>query len=154
MKVVLMFLALSVCLITNAKSTNNDLIQEEMAAVQNYKQVIEKVKDHSELSQLRLIQQNHSMAVEILRKYVTFETNLKTKTAGVWGAFTKAYTGSAKLFGNSSAMRALRQVEIHGLEEYREYLKNEKVDPKLKADIRNKLIPMQELHIKTISRFI
>lgn len=129
----------------------DDLIRGEMSAVRAYRQVLEKVKDKNEAGKLTSILRNHEKAVAVLKKYSSSDVLEDTKTAGAWGTFVEGYTGSAKIFGDKTAMRALRQGEEHGLDEYQEALNDKNISAELKQVIRSDLLPKQEKHISIIS---
>ena len=132
----------------------DDLIRGEMAAVKAYDSVVTKVKDEKELTKLKTIRQNHVDAVAKLKTFANKDVKEDTKSAGVWGAFASAYTGGAKLMGDKTALKALRQGEEHGISEYKEALKDETIKPELKQMIRTQFLPKQEEHIETINKFM
>jgi len=132
----------------------DDLIRGEMSAVKAYNTALEKVKDKSEMKQLTTIRKDHMDAVAKLKSYASKDVREDTDTAGVWGVFATAYTGGAKLFGNNAAVKALKQGEEHGVNEYEEALKDDNINSELKNTIRTQLLPKQQGHIKTISTFM
>ena len=101
-----------------------------------------------------MIRRDHENAVSKLKQYATDEVKEDTEGTGGWGAFTKAWTGGAKLFGNKTALRALSQGEEHGLKEYREALEDKNINTDLKTTIKTELLPKQEQHLKTIKTFM
>lgn len=137
-----------------ASSQLDDLIRGEMAAVKAYDSVLEKVKDEKEVTKLKQIRANHVSAVQKLKSYATTDVKEDTKSAGVWGTFAKTYTGSAKLFGDEAAVKALNQGEEHGLKEYKEALEDDNIKVELKQTIRTQFVPKQEEHIKTLKTFM
>lgn len=130
----------------------DDLIRGEMAAVKTYDSALEKVKDTKERKELQKIREDHVTAVEKLKTFATKDINEDTKSAGAWGAFSTAYTGTAKLFGNDAAMKALKQGEEHGVNEYKEALEDDNIKPELKQMIRTQFLPKQQEHIKTLQQ--
>ena len=135
-------------------TSHDDLIRGEMAAVETYTQVLEKVKDKTTANKLIAIRKNHMDAVAVLKKYANSEIKSDAKDSGAWGEFAQAFTGSAKLVGNETAVKALRRGEEHGISEYKEALEDKKVNLELKEVIRTKLLPATEGHIKTINTLI
>lgn len=138
----------------NSSSQLDDLIRGEMAAVKTYDTALEKVKDEKELSKLKMIREDHVNAVAKLKTFATGDIKEDTKTSGVWGAFTTAYTGGAKLFGNEAALKVLNQGEEHGVNEYKEALEDDNIKPELKQMIRTQFLPKQQEHIKTLKSFM
>lgn len=132
----------------------DDLIRGEMAAVKTYDQVLEKTTNSSEKKKLTSIRQDHAMAVTKLKSFADKEVREDTTTSGAWGTFTKAWVGSAKLFGNETALKALSQGEEHGVSEYKEALEDDNLKAELKRVIRTELLPKQEKHISTIKTFM
>lgn len=140
---------------SNYKPTQlEDLIRGEMSAVKAYHQVLEKVKDKDEVEKLTDILKNHQDAVAALKKHATADVLEDTKTTGVWGTFVKGYTGGAKIFGNKTALKALRQGEEHGLKEYKEALNDKNISADIKQLIREDLMPKLEKDISAISEHL
>ena len=163
--IVSLFLVMLTCQVFAASTMKNkmnsmspsqmdDLIRGEMSAVKTYSQVLEKVTDKNEKAKLEMIRRNHENAVSKLKQYATEEVKEDTEGTGAWGAFTKAWTGGAKLFGNKTALKALSQGEEHGLKEYREALEDKNINTDLKTTIKTELLPKQEQHLKTIKTFM
>lgn len=155
MKTILMTLALMMSANSfgaeeNRPSQLDDLIRGEMAAVRTYDTALKKVKDKEDMKKLQAIRQDHVTAVEKLKTFANKEVKEDTKSSGPWGAFASAYTGGARLFGDETAMKALRQGEEHGINEYKEALEDETIKPELKQMIRTQFLPKQEEHIKTL----
>lgn len=132
----------------------DDLIRGEMAAVRSYNTVLEKVKDPQEKERLTSMKKDHEKAVAELKKHANKDVKEDTTEAGVWGSFASAYAGGAKLFGNKTAMRALKQGEEHGVREYEEALEDGSINADLKNKIRAEFLPKQKEHIKTIERYV
>jgi hypothetical protein len=107
-----------------------------MAAVKTCDTALEKVKDQKELAKLKVIREDHIIAVGKLKTFANRDVKrVDTKTAGAWGAFATAYTGGAKLLGDKTALKALTLGEEHGMKEYREALEDKNIRPELKQMI-------------------
>lgn len=132
----------------------DDLIRGEMSAVKSYNQILKDLTDQQEKTKLEKIKADHEMAVTKLKSFATKEVKEDTKTTGAWGTFAQAWTGGAKLMGNKTALKALTQGEKHGINEYKEALKDKNVSPELKDLIRTQFIPKQEEHLKTINSLL
>ena len=130
----------------------DDLIRGEIAAVKSYDTALEKVSDVQGKSELLSIRQDHVKAVETLKKYADFEVKAEAKDGGIWAEFTKAFTGGASIFGNTAALKALKIGEEHGIQEYKEALKDDTIQAELKQIIQTELLPNQQKHIATIDQ--
>ena len=136
---------------SNAGPTQlDDLIRGEMSAVKSYDTLLKDIKDPAEKKKLQAIKKNHENAVSKLKGFATTDVLEDTETAGAWGTFAEAWTGGAKLMGNDTALKALRQGEEHGINEYEEALDDDNIRPELKQTIRTQFIPAQKEHIKSI----
>lgn len=131
-----------------------DLIRGEMSAVKSYNQILVDLRDQQEKVKLEKIKADHEMAVVKLKSYATKEVKEDTMSVGAWGTFAQAWTGGAKLMGNKVALKALTQGEKHGINEYKEALKDKNLKPELKELIRTQFIPKQEEHLKTINSLL
>jgi rubrerythrin len=132
----------------------DDLIRGEMSAVKVYDQVLEKVKDPKEASRLNAIRKDHVNAVATLKRFASADVKEDTQTVGPWGTFTEAWTGAAKLMGNTAALKALTQGEEHGISEYKEALEDKNVSADVKKMIKSSLLPKTEEHIKSLKTFM
>ncbi len=139
----------------NEATQMDDLLRGEMAAVKAYDTALPDLKG-SEKERLQAIRADHQVNVDRLTKYVAGKPDLleDTESAGAWGTFASAWTKGAKLMGNKTALKALQTGEEHGITEYNEALKDDSIDKNLKAQIKNELLPKQEMHIKTLKSFM
>ena len=126
------------------------LLRGEISAVETYDQALTKVEDEPGAQELRRIQADHQEAVTVLRQRIALEGDTPDDDSGAWGAFAKTVQGTANVFGNHAALKALKEGEEHGLKEYREALKRDDTPPDLTRAIESELLPRQERHIRTL----
>jgi uncharacterized protein (TIGR02284 family) len=132
----------------------NSLLRGEISAVETYQQAIEKVDDEhaSDAKALRAIAQEHGEDAQALREAVERLGGEADDSSGPWGTWAKTVQGVAKLFGDASALKALKEGEEHGLKDYREALDD--VDEASRTLITSRLIPNQQRHIATLDGMI
>ena len=130
----------------------NRLLRGELSAVETYGQTIRKFEGDPAIESLRQIQSEHQYAAELLRANVVTMDGEPSTDSGAWGAFAKSVQGVAKLFGESSALRGLKQGEEHGLEDYEDALEDDDVMQSCKELIRSELMPRTRRHIETLQR--
>ena len=130
----------------------NSLRRGELSAVETYRQAI--AKEGSAAADLATIRSDHEDAAERLRQRIVALGGEADSTSGAWGDFAKAIEGTAKIFGNSAAMSALKTGEKHGIDSYESALTNSKVDSDSKDLIRASLLPRQRSHVDTLERLI
>jgi uncharacterized protein (TIGR02284 family) len=134
--------------------TLNSLLRGELSATETYQQALAKVGNEPMASELKRIHEEHRDAANTLRQHVRQHGGKPDQDSGAWGTFAKTVEGTAKVFGNTAAVKALKEGEEHGVKEYEDALRN----PNLPADcqdlIRNRLLPQTRSHIPVLDRFM
>lgn len=134
----------------------DDLIRGELAALKAYDQALKDVKAPKERERLQAIRNNHEKAVSKLSKYAAGKPELleDTEDAGPWGTFAKAWTKTRSFTGNEGALKALKDGEEHGIEEYQEALDDDSIPKELKQAIKSDLLPQQKEHMESLNKMI
>src|SRR5690606_36892790 len=127
----------------------NRLLRGEISAVETYGQAIEKFAGEPEVATLRRIQDEHRESVAKLKANVLTMGGTPDTDSGAWGTFAKGVEATAKLFGESSAVAALRQGEEFGIGLYEAALEDEDVLPECKTLITQQLLPKLRTHLST-----
>src|SRR5438552_1713506 len=90
--------------------TMNRLLRGELSATETYQQALAALGDEQNgASDLRQLHADHRAAANDLRQHVHQLGGKPDQGSGAWGAFAKAVEGTAKLFGNKSALKALKE---------------------------------------------
>lgn len=106
----------------------------------------------SDVEVLRTIAQDHGRAVKTIRSEIERHGGKPEETSGVWPALTKTVDGPASVFGDAVALKALKDGEERGLEDYRAALT--RVNNDTGEFIAQALIPAQEKHIRKLDEII
>ena len=132
----------------------NSLLRGEISAVETYQLAIEKVNDEhaSDATALRGIAQEHGEDAQALRDSIEKIGGEADDSSGPWGAWAKTVEGVAKLFGDASALKALKEGEEHGLKDYEEAVDD--VDEASRTLIVSRFIPNQKRHIAALDGMI
>lgn len=132
----------------------NSLLRGEISAVETYKQAIKKVDDEhtSDSLALRAIAQEHGEHAQALHEEIRRLGGEPDDSSGAWGAWAKTVEATAKLFGDASALKALKEGEEHGLKDYEEALND--LDGPARELIATRLIPAQQQHIQILDGMI
>jgi uncharacterized protein (TIGR02284 family) len=135
----------------------NSLLRGEISAVETYRQAIEKVADSDRtaagsVSLLRQIESEHTQAVTVLRDRIVALGGEPSESSGAWGAWAQVVQGTANLFGDSSALKTLKEGEEHGLKDYEEAVDD--VDAQSRSLITGELMPRQQRHIGLIDQLM
>lgn len=132
----------------------NSLLRGEISAAETYNMAIEMMGRESaeEAAQLRAIAQEHGENAQRLREEIRNRGGEADNASGAWGAYAKTIEGAASLFGDASALKALKEGEEHGLKDYRDAL--DSVDRAARRLISESLIPAQERHMTSLDGMI
>lgn len=128
----------------------NSLLRGEISAIETYTQAIDKFRGESEVATLAEIRREHIDSANRLRHNVREMGGEPTTDSGAWGTWAKAVEGTAKLMGETAAIKALLEGEEHGQKDYESALKSDEVLPGCKDMIRSELLPRQVSHIATL----
>jgi len=132
----------------------NRLIRGELSAVETYRQALDKMKDAPEATELHALMVEHRAAVQALREQVIHHGGTPSTNSGTWGTWAKFVEGAAQLFGSAAALKALKEGEEHGIQEYERFLEDESADHDCKELVRTQLLPQAHSHIPILDRLI
>jgi rubrerythrin len=140
---------------TTDVSQLNSLLRGEMSAIETYRQALEKVGEEGAfgVEELRALQRDHRDAADALWHHIEQHGAEPSHGSGPWGAFAKAVEGTARLFGDTAALKALKEGEEHGLKDYEEALKDSSLPADCIALLRS-LAARQREHILTLDRLM
>jgi uncharacterized protein (TIGR02284 family) len=140
---------------TNATiDTLNSLLRGELAATETYQQALAKIGNDARADQLHQIHRDHRESANTLRKHVHEHGGQPDQDSGAWGAFAKSVEGTAKVFGNTAALKALKEGEEHGVHSYEDALKDDHLPADCKDLIRTSLLPQTRAHIAVLDRLM
>ncbi len=129
----------------------NRLVRGEISAVEAYESIIDKIDSKPELERLNEMLKNHRSNVTYFKKMALKQNELPEYDSGIWGTVVSLFVGSAKLFGNTAALKSLKEGEEHGLKEYQKLLENDEVPMHVKSYVRDKIMPTLHMNINSIS---
>ena len=134
-------------------SNLNSLLRGEMSAIETYQQAMDKFDGEPEVEPLRALLREHRDAAAALWKHIESHGGKPSEGSGPWGAFAQAIEGSAKLFGNTAALKAMKEGEEHGLKDYQDALESGDLAPDC-VDLVRGLVTKQRQHIGVIDRWM
>ncbi len=127
----------------NSVKALNSILQSEASAVETYRPALQKIEDPSNRRALEECQRLHIRHVATLRSRIEHLGGVPASGTGAWGTYAKLAQGTAKWFGDRSAVAALEEGEDHGLKSYRAHLGE--LDPASRKIVEVELLPEQEL---------
>ncbi len=128
----------------------NRLVRGEISAVEAYESIIEKIDSKPELERLNEMLKNHRSNVNYFKKMALKHNELPDYDSGVWGTVVSLFVGSAKLFGNTAALKSLKEGEEHGVKEYQKLIENDDVPRHVKSHVRDEIMPTLRMNINSI----
>jgi uncharacterized protein (TIGR02284 family) len=131
----------------------NSLLRGEISATETYNQALEKFQGQPGEAQVRQLRDEHREAANALRQHVHHHGGDPSTDSGWWGAWAKFVEGTAKVFGNTAALKALKEGEEHGVKEYEEALEAD-LPADCRALIRDYLLPRCQAHIPVLDRLM
>lgn len=138
-----------------ATDTLNSLLRGELAAAETYEQALENFDGEVGASELRRIHSEHLDAAKLLRGHILEHGGVPEESSGAWGAFASAVEGTAKLFGNTAALKALKEGEQSGISSYEDVLQHDESLPlDCKSLVSGKLLPKCRAHVPVLDRLM
>src|SRR5260370_14532381 len=125
----------------------NSFLRGEISAEERYRMAIDKVNEADQaagaanVGLLREIQEEHHRAVQTLRDRIQELGGEASDSSGAWGAWASTVQGTMNLFGDSSALKSLKEGEEHGLKDYQAGVDD--IDPTSAQPAHNQLLPAQ-----------
>ena len=134
--------------------TLNWLLRGEISAAQTYGLAIPIVADNtpSDTTTLRAIAKQHDTAVETIRAAIEKAGGKPETASSAWPSVVKTVSGAGKVFVAAAALKALKEGEEGGLNDYRNALAQ--LSPETSKLIRESIIPARIKHIDELEQII
>jgi hypothetical protein len=139
---------------TNDTGRLHKLLRGEIAAVQSYKQALADMRAGYDNGMLADFLDDHRHAVEVLSRHIERLGEEPDRSAGPWGAFAHAIETAASWLDDVHVLKAIKEGEVHGRDEYRTALGLDSVPPALRQVVEGELLPRQEEHIRELDVLI
>jgi uncharacterized protein (TIGR02271 family) len=134
----------------------NRLLRDELSAIETYRQALDKNRDEfgndARFQQLVQMLNDHQHAATFLRQLIPVGGKESTDS-GAWGTWANTVMGTAKLFGDTAALKALKDGEESGIKDYRELLEDQRVPSNVKNDLTS-IVTQQQEHVRVLDRLI
>ena len=138
----------------DATGTLNSLLRGEIAAIETYERALAKFGENGGMEEIRQLHDDHVEAANALRQHIHVRGGEPAKGSGMWGAFAKVVASTAKLFGTTAALKALKEGEEQGIFEYENALKDFELSAACKNLIETKLLPKTKAHIPVLDQLL
>jgi len=130
------------------------LLRGELAAVESYEHALRDVQEDPARDLLVSFLEDHRRAVSALSRHSAEAGDDPATTAGVWGAFVRAVEKAASWVNDPTTLKALKEGEVHGVDEYRNALSENHLDATLRKVIAEELLPLQAEHVEELDLVI
>lgn len=132
----------------------NEILRGEISAFESYEQIFDKIESDAEKKRLSEFRNEHLAAIDFWKNQAQMQGAKSETDSGIWGKAVEAFVGTSKLFGNTVALRALKEGEEHGLNNYKDLLGRDDLTSLQKDQIKRQFIPTQEKHINSLNAMI
>jgi hypothetical protein len=132
----------------------NKLLRDELAAVETYRQALDKLSGQDGMYPLTGIAQEHRQAVFALSDHITERGGMPSSTSGPWGGWAKTVEGSAAIFGKNAALKILKEGEEHEIKEYEETVKDPNLESECVTLIQFQLLPQTRQHVAALEQMM
>lgn len=131
----------------------NKLLKNELSAIETYQQALEKEDTDPEhitaINELSAILDDHQRAASRIEVAIRQKGGEPVRTSGAWGTWSKIVMGTAQLFGDKAALKALKEGEESGVEEYESVLRDTDIPQDAKALVSD-LVATQRMHVQKL----
>ncbi|AMK78553.1 MULTISPECIES: DUF2383 domain-containing protein [Methylomonas] len=135
----------------------NSLLQNELSAVAAYQQALNKFRKQTALGEMDFLMssfEDHKAAVFSLQGKIKRLGGTAVQDSGAWGTWAKITMAGANLLGKQTALKALREGELTGFEEYEKALQDHELPAEARSLIETKLLPAQQRHMRTLDSLL
>jgi uncharacterized protein (TIGR02284 family) len=130
----------------------NEILRGERSAAETYVQVLEKIGDEPQSDTVRKTKAEHMEAVKTWKTKIQELGGQPSESSGAWGTWAQTVAGTSKIFGDKSALEALKQGEEHGLKLYKELIDDCEPDTTVRSMAENH-IQIQQKHIQMLENY-
>jgi len=103
----------------------DQLLRGELSAIDTYRQALDRNRDQyggdARFAELEQMLRDHEQAAAQLRNMIRSMGGTELDDSGAWGTWANTVMGTAKLFGDKAALKALKEGEESGIKDYRMY---------------------------------
>jgi rubrerythrin len=135
----------------------NAALRGELAAIETYGQALNKLRpEHGndpKFAQLSQILEQHDQAAARLQSLIRLHGGSATTDSGAWGTWSNTVMGAARLFGDRSALKALKEGEESGIKHYRQILDDSSVPSDLRSEVTTLMQRSQE-HVRQLDQMM
>jgi hypothetical protein len=130
------------------------LLRGHLAAVESYSLAIGKIEDQRILQGLQAIRDDHSRAVQLLRKQLGGRGEQAVANPGPWAAMSAASTGEDGILSPATILAALIQGEQQSVIEHEDVLKKDELNSECLSLVRGVCLANARKHIEELNRLM
>jgi rubrerythrin len=135
----------------------NRVLRGELSAIETYRQALDKIRDEygqdARYQQLTRMLLDHQQAASQLRTKIRELGGTESNDSGGWGTWSKTVMGAAKLLGDKSALKALKEGEESGISDYRSLLQD-RTPPEEIRKLITPIMTQEQEHVYQLDRLI
>jgi rubrerythrin len=135
----------------------NSCLRGELAAVETYEQALNKIRKEygqdPKFQQLSQMLRHHQEAASQLQGLIRQHGGTPTTDSGAWGAWSNTIMGAARLFGDRSALKALKEGEESGIKQYQRIIDDANVPADVRSTLGN-LMQRSQQHVRQLDQMM
>lgn len=136
-------------------TTIEKLLKDELSATVTYQKALEELGfpgGQFMRNSITPMLADHKEAVSQLREQMVKLGGTPPRVSGAWGSWPELVLENKELLGKRAALKVLIEGEIKAETSYNEVLKDPTLSPDFRSMIETKLLPNQQLHIRSLDR--
>ena len=135
----------------------NKCLRGELSAIETYRQALDKNRaqysSDAKFAQLSQMLRDHEETAARIRGVIQQLGGTPSDDSGAWGTWSKTVMGTAKLFGDKAALKALKEGEENGIKDYESVLRDPNVPAQVKDTFTSALSKEQQ-HVQQLDRLL
>lgn len=138
----------------DGETAGSVLVDDELAAIETYKQVLQTVTSGKAGDTLRRIENEHEEAARLLQDGLRRIGVDGPRRAGKAAAWASPRRKAGELPDDKSSIALLKEGESREIEDYENALRDDSLDRSLKTLIESSLLPKTRAHVPALERFL
>lgn len=134
----------------------NTVLRDELSATETYRQALDKNRDEygndARYQQLAQMLRDHEQAATQIRNLIVRRGGTASDDSGAWGTWSNAVMGTARLFGDKAALKALKEGEESGIKDYEALLRDG--SPSEVRSVVSSIVAREQEHVRELDRLI
>jgi rubrerythrin len=135
----------------------NHMLRDELSAMETYRQALDRNRGEygqdARFGQLEQMMRDHEQACSQLRAMIRQLGGSESQDSGAWGTWANTVMGTARLFGDTAALKALKEGEESGIKDYEDMLQDHAPSPEMQRVLAS-IVEQERRHVQQLDRLM